>query len=138
MVKTLTILTILITLSCCIVYADPEWKGIVVHHSASRDVSAEEIDRWHKQRTYIDKNGNIKHWDGIGYNFVIRKDGEIEEGRSLDRVGAHARGRNGSHIGICLTGEDEYTDKQVRALVKLLNLLIHKFPIEKIEVHHEE
>ena len=47
--------------------------AIVIHHvgNTNRDVSAAEIDRWHKN------NG----WAGIGYHFVIRKDGTIERGR---------------------------------------------------------
>ncbi|MBP9550733.1 MAG: hypothetical protein KBE34_02250, partial [Veillonella sp.] len=34
------------------------------------------------------KNG----WAGIGYHFVIRKDGTIERGRPLSVVGAHDKG----------------------------------------------
>ncbi|MBP9551198.1 MAG: N-acetylmuramoyl-L-alanine amidase, partial [Veillonella sp.] len=44
------------------------------------------------------KNG----WAGIGYHFVIRKDGTIERGRPLSVVGAHAQGNNLHTIGICM------------------------------------
>ena len=52
------------------------------------------------------KNG----WAGIGYHFVIRKDGTIERGRPLSVVGAHAQGDNLHTIGICMAGnfEKEY------------------------------
>ncbi len=78
----------------------------VIHHTASHDVSAAEIDRWHKQNTYIDKNGKERHWDGIGYHFVIRTDGTIEKGRDIQKQGAHAKGRN-DRLGIVLTGYDK-------------------------------
>lgn len=52
------------------------------------------------------KNG----WAGIGYHFVIRKDGTIERGRPLSVVGAHAQGDNLHTIGICMARnfEKEY------------------------------
>ena len=53
---------------------------IVLHHSASADVSAAEIHGWHR----------AKGWAGIGYHFVIRKNGSIERGRPQEMIGAHA------------------------------------------------
>lgn len=49
-------------------------------------------------------------WAGIGYHFVIRKDGTIERGRPLSVVGAHAQGDNLHTIGICMARnfEKEY------------------------------
>ena len=69
---------------------------IVLHHSASPDVPAAEIHAWHLARG----------WAGIGYHFVIRKNGNIEQGRPLEAIGAHAGpGVNGYSIGICLCGD---------------------------------
>jgi len=93
----------------------------VIHHTASRDVSAKIIDKWHKKRG----------WDGIGYHFVIRKNGDIEKGRSLNKRGAHALGRN-NWVGIALTGNDTYTVEQVYGLKKLLKRL----GVTYIEPHH--
>lgn len=65
------------------------------------------------------KNG----WAGIGYHFVIRKDGTIERGRPLSVVGAHAQGNNLHTIGICMARnfEKEYVGaEQYNALVKLV------------------
>lgn len=68
---------------------------IVLHHSASPDVNAAEIHTWHLARG----------WAGIGYHFVIRRNGQIERGRPLEMIGAHAGpGINGHSIGICLCG----------------------------------
>lgn len=80
----------------------PETEGIVIHHVAipSGDISSQAIHKAHL------KNG----WAGIGYHFVIRKDGTIERGRPLSVVGAHAQGDNLHTIGICMAGnfEKEY------------------------------
>ena len=95
----------------------------VIHHTASHDVSAKEIDRWHKERG----------WDGIGYHFLIRKNGDIEKGRPLYKQGAHAKGRN-NWIGIALTGYDKFTKEQIASL----KALIKKLKIKYIEPHHEK
>ena len=56
---------------------------IVIHCSAVRPdqtSSAAQIDTWHRQRG----------WKlGIGYHYVIRRNGEIEPGRPEYLVGAH-------------------------------------------------
>ena len=110
-----------------------KWKGIVIHHSASPDVPATEIDRWHKERG----------WDGIGYHFVVRKNGGIEPGRGLDIMGAHAKDRNRTHIGIFVTG-DYSKDSIMAALDQVwsVNYLVRglkqrfDIPKDKIEPHH--
>lgn len=106
------------------------WQGIVIHHSASPDVSAKEIDQWHKDRG----------WNGIGYHYVVRKDGEVEEGRSIKKRGAHDRGRNNTHIGICCTGNFNKHGpdrRQITALIRLTNKLIGYHNLKTVERHHE-
>lgn len=100
-------------------------KFLVVHCSATpadMDIGRAEIDRWHKQ----------KGWAGIGYHFVIRRDGTIEEGRPTDIPGAHAEGYNTRSLGICLVGglsqdgrtaENNFTGLQMTILRMLLNKL---------------
>lgn len=71
--------------------------GILLHHAAGLG-SVEAIHNYHK---------NTNKWAGIGYNFYIRLDGSIWEGRGWDAVGAHAgasSGYNGKTIGICFEG----------------------------------
>lgn len=108
------------------------WKGIVVHHSGSIYDNLEKIDAYHKS----------KGWDGCGYHFVIEKDGQVKIGRSLNKVGAHAKtcgpNRNRTHIGICLTGDNIFTFKQSLALGQLCAKLIREHSIVSIERHHEE
>jgi N-acetylmuramoyl-L-alanine amidase len=73
--------------------------GITIHCSASRpsqNWGAAEIDRMHR----------AQGWLCIGYHYVIRRDGVIEEGRPVAAEGSHCRdgGRNRTNIGICLIG----------------------------------
>ena len=92
-------------------------NSIILHHSASYDVSAAEIHRWHQEIGY----------SGIGYHFVIRKYGTVERGRSLEKIGAHAGSEaNCDSIGICLAGNfvsQEPGFEQIEALMSLINYL---------------
>jgi N-acetylmuramoyl-L-alanine amidase len=107
-----------------------EWTGIVVHHSASPlSTTIRDIRKWH-----VEENG----WSDVGYHFVIESDGTVRAGRPLDRIGAHARGRNATHIGICLVGYDKFTDAQLKSLRGGINILCKRFSIRIVEGHHEE
>lgn len=107
-----------------------EINKIIIHCAATpngRDVHAADIDRWHKQRG----------WSGIGYHFVVALDGEIEPGRPLEVIGAHCKGHNRDSIGICLIGTDRFTQKQWRALERLLAHLSLRFPEATVHGHRE-
>lgn len=101
---------------------------IVIHHvgGTDRDVSAAEIHEWHLQ------NG----WSGIGYNFVIRKDGTIERGRPEWAIGSHAYGYNSRSIGINIVGAFEGeivpTDAQIEAASQLVAELATKYGIDVV------
>ena len=67
---------------------------IILHCSAVRPdqtSSAAQIDTWHRQRGF--------HL-GIGYHYVIRRNGEIEQGRPEYMVGAHCQNHNAHYIGV--------------------------------------
>lgn len=71
--------------------------AIVIHHaglSQDTDIDVPAIHDMHL--------GN--DWAGIGYHFVIHKDGTIEQGRPLQYQGAHAYKNNQYTVGICMTG----------------------------------
>lgn len=111
------------------------WKGVVIHHSASGDVSAETIDKWHRARGFTE----------IGYHFVIRRDGSLEPARNFEKAGAHAltgdtKSRNSTHIGICLTGDfTKYPPSiaQLNTLINLVRGIKTRWGIEEVERHHE-
>ena len=70
---------------------------LILHHAAAASCTAEDIHRWHVG------NG----WAGIGYHYLVRKDGTIYRGRPEDTVGAHAYGANNHSIGVCFEGNYE-------------------------------
>ena len=67
---------------------------LILHHAAAASCTAEDVHRWHVG------NG----WAGIGYHYLVRKDGTIYRGRPEDTVGAHAYGANSHSIGVCFEG----------------------------------
>ncbi|MFZ2587888.1 MAG: N-acetylmuramoyl-L-alanine amidase [Alphaproteobacteria bacterium] len=85
----------------------------IVHCSASEYGDVAEIRRWHKARG----------WADVGYHFVIRRDGEIEVGRTLDMIGAHCEGHNADSVGTCLVGVCEFTEAQFKALRRVQGML---------------
>ena len=99
---------------------------IVVHHTGNPtddDLSAEEIHESHK----------AQGWAGIGYHYVIRKDGTIEEGRPVWSVGAHAYGRNRDTLGIHVCGNFEIatpTEMQLNSLAELIGWLCRKYSLQ--------
>ena len=112
---------------------------IVVHCSAVRpdqSSSAAQIDTWHRQRGF--------HL-GIGYHYVVRRDGQIETGRPEYLVGAHCRKHNAHSIGVCYEGgldirgepADTRTDAQRKALRTLLEQLHRRYPRALIVGHHD-
>ena len=92
---------------------------IVIHHTGNPtddDLSVAEINASHQARG----------WACIGYHYVIRKDGTVEQGRPHWTVGAHAYGHNSHTIGIHVCGnfeEAEPTDAQIESLAMLLSNL---------------
>jgi hypothetical protein len=97
---------------------------IVIHHvgMGAAEEAAAEIHRLHL------RNG----WSGIGYHYVIHKNGMIERGRPRDTVGAHTYNHNGSSVGIVLDGNFEDampTDVQLERTARLVAALSHIYNI---------
>lgn len=121
-------------------YGGKSWKGAVIHHSASAAKKTDRsiIDSWHKARGFKKKYHAGQYY--CGYHFVIHWNGIIETGRPLDMTGAHAKGFNDSHLGICILGNFENhspTWDQYKSLVRLLRDLqeIFNFPDSGIIPH---
>lgn len=124
-------------------------RFLVVHCAATPpdlDIGVKEITTWH-----TDPPPKGRGWDGIGYHYVIRRDGMVESGRPITEQGAHVLGHNHEAIGICLVGgvkrvpdadgkpdEDgpqwdlipdaNYTAAQWSTLESLISLLLNRFP----------
>ena len=113
---------------------------LVIHCSAVRPdqtSSAAQIDTWHRRD---------RHYKfGIGYHYVVRRDGQIEPGRPEWMVGAHCKNHNAHSLGICYEGglnargqpADTRTLAQKLAMLQLLEVLHRKYPKALIVGHHD-
>ena len=112
---------------------------VVVHCSAVRPdqlSSAAQIDTWHRQRGF--------HL-GIGYHYVVRRNGEIEPCRPEWLTGAHCQNHNAHSIGVCYEGgldirgqpADTRTEAQKASLRQLLEDLHRRYPRALIVGHHD-
>lgn len=92
----------------------PEY--IIIHHAytpVNMDIGYDEIYEWH-----VTDNG----WSDVGYHFIVRRNGRIEQGRPLNQPGAHTSGYN-DNFGICLVGGKpgfNFTRKQMGSLAWLI------------------
>lgn len=89
----------------------------VVHHSATQDIPAEQVARYH-----VETNG----WPGIGYHFLIHPDGTIEYTQGIEVTSYGVADRNEHSLHICLLGT--FTDyappeAQIVATKKLIDNL---------------
>lgn len=98
-------------------------------------MSRDDIDRWHR----------LRGWAGIGYHWVIRRDGRLEPGRPMNLRGAHVENYNHCAIGICMVGgvdakgkpSPNFTPAQMDALRGLLDTLSKQFPKATIQGHRD-
>lgn len=102
----------------------------IIHHAAARKCDAKTVHGWHLN------NG----WSGIGYHFLVRKDGTIEEGRPIHTVGAHASGHNFDSIGICFEGDfqvETMGEAQKQAGKELVAWVKSTYGIGKVQRHKD-
>lgn len=98
-------------------------KAIIHHTGNDKNSTVEQIDIYHKS----------KGWDGCGYHYLIREDGQVYVGRDYKKQGAHAKGRN-KYTGIALTGYDKFTKEQISSLIALLK----KLQVKEVQRHHNQ
>lgn len=113
---------------------------IINHCTATREGVAfgvETVRKWH-----VEDRG----WSDIGYHYLIGLEGEIWDGRPVERTGAHVKGHNTGTIGVAYVGgldsngnpKDTRTSAQKAALTKLHRMLLKQFPsINKISGHRD-
>lgn len=111
---------------------------IVLHCSATREnvnYTPEQLERDHKRRGFI----------SAGYNFYIRRSGEVVKLRAMEMIPAHARGYNENSLGICYEGgldifgraHDTRTPQQKKSILQLLRHLTIRFPESRICGHRD-
>ena len=121
---------------------------IIVHCTATRPdwwakkplkSQINEVRRWHVQD---------RGWSDIGYHYLIGRDGGMDVGRPIEKVGAHVKGHNTGTIGISLFGgagaaaddnfADHFTEAQSGALQSLILHLQKEYgPGLKLSGHNE-
>jgi hypothetical protein len=112
---------------------------IIVHHSGGTDANpmadtsehtAKGMELWHIG----------KGWIGLGYHYVIHKNGDIWKGRPEHVNGAHSVADNTESIGICLSGNFDATlptkEQEESLKVLMLNIMSrHGITTDKIYPH---
>lgn len=119
-------------------------KYITIHCAATpngRDFDIKDVDAWHKERGFqrnpawtTKHRPELKH---VGYHYVIKLNGEVQQGRETDEVGAHVAGQNTNNIGICMIGTDKFTKAQWNALTLLVADLMQSYPIVGVMGHRD-
>lgn len=111
-------------------------EDIAIHHSLTRmelaGSNAEGYARYHV---------NSLDWPGIGYHFVIEKDGTIKWCNNLDLRSYHVGNFNNQSVGICLSGDfrhDEPTNGQKSSLIELVEALKQDLPNYKRTLGHSD
>lgn len=111
---------------------------IVVHCSATREdrtFTEQELDLCHRRRGF----------NGLGYHFYVRKNGDIKTTRPIEKMGAHAKGYNARSIGICYEGgldvngrpKDTRTEWQKHSLRVLVKVLLKDYPGSRVCGHRD-
>ena len=117
--------------------------SIVVHCSATRpewmasegiNEQLKEIDRWHRDRGF----------DMIGYSYLVSRNGEVVQGRPLEKTPAAQKGHNTGSIAICLIGgfgsdaddlaTEHYTPVQLARAYSLIRELQEQFNVKNDNV----
>ncbi len=89
-------------------------KRVYIHCSASDHAHHDDVsvmDQWHCKRG----------WSEVGYHFFIKKDGELQRGRPIEKTPAAQANYNSGTIAICLHGleKPKFTDAQFETLREL-------------------
>ncbi len=111
---------------------------IIIHCTATpagREVTVEDIRRWHLARGFAD----------VGYHYVVALDGTVMAGRPESQPGAHCLCHNARSIGVCYVGgldvqgrpADTRTERQRQALRALVRQLRRRFPAASVHGHNE-
>lgn len=113
---------------------------IILHCSATKegkDFDVNDIREWHIQQNFVD----------VGYHYVIKIDGTIQDGRNIRTTGAHCKGQNYGSIGICYiggldsngNGKDTRTKEQQESLYSLIDelLIAYDLTIDDVYCHYQ-
>jgi len=105
----------------------------VIHHSLTKSGTAKAFSNYH-----VKSNG----WPGIGYHFVIEKDGDVVWCNDLGTRSYHVGNSNIFSVGICVVGDfrtQTPTEEQIESLLTLSKSLMEDLNISSdfIKGHSE-
>lgn len=98
-------------------------KYIAFHHSASISGTVEQFANYHV---------NHLDWPGIGYHYVVDKQGDIYWCHDLETISYHVGNSNKASVGICLIGDftkGKPTKAQYESTLKLTDMLMNELSI---------
>ncbi len=102
---------------------------LLIVHCTDSDIASHDnyktIRKWH-----VEENG----WSDVGYHFLILKSGEVVICRPIHIKGAHCKKHNSNSIGICLTGKNNFSEKQFSSLKKLVSELKIEFGLNDYDI----
>lgn len=107
---------------------------VILHHTGGTDANPKE-DTSHHTAAIIESWHLAKGWEGIGYTYVIEKDGTIVKGRPEHYHGAHTVNYNKKSIGICMSGNFDATlptkeqEQSFKLLYKDINTRYPNLPV---------
>lgn len=108
-----------------------EIQIIAIHHSLTKTGSPQAFADYH-----VDTHG----WPGIGYHYVIGKDGTVYVTQDERVVSYHVGDANREALGICLVGDfrsENPTKAQYKALLELIHSIQKRLPQAKVKGHSE-
>lgn len=103
-------------------------KKIAIHHSATVEGSAEAFAHYHV---------NSLGWPGIGYHYIINKNGSVDWCNDLETISYHVGNSNSFTLGICMVGnftKEAPTKEQYKACLELTRKLINELNLNKDDV----
>lgn len=107
-------------------------KYIILHHLAWHEASIVDVHKDHRFN---------RGWAGVGYHYLVRKNGTIEVGRPENATGAHCKEDHMNFQSIGVAFEGNYTDfdkqpidytmpkDQYEAGITLIKYLMEKYDI---------
>ncbi|MDD2774054.1 MAG: peptidoglycan recognition family protein [Elusimicrobiales bacterium] len=114
---------------------------ITVHHTAAHFAMTKE-EGLREIKFLQDFHQKTKGWADIAYHFIIDGAGNVYQGRPVNVMGAHVKGRNTDNAGISLMGnfmETGPTDAQLAALKKTIQGVakVYNVKTSKFYAHRE-
>ncbi|RWX56223.1 peptidoglycan recognition protein family protein [Photobacterium chitinilyticum] len=108
-------------------------EKVFIHCSASdypQHDNVETMRKWHLERG----------WQDVGYHYFIRKNGQLDVGRDLEKIPAAQSGHNKNSIAICLHGlkKELFTKKQFESLIDLCKLINKAYEEQIVFRGHRE